>query len=251
MKKGDEIYLSRLLLNQSNREVGSDASDCHRLHQRILIAFPKVECEGQKARERFGVLHRLDQERRLNRLILLVQSNLKPDWNALPPGYLLDSSEENPACKPVHEKYAALQDGQHLLFRLRANPTRRVHSRNEREHTTKFHGKRVDIRGEEAQIEWLQRKAQTNGFELGEVRINLDVLNLRTMPEGRITGRRKVSTQAESSNPLRLTFGSVLFEGELRVTDVELFRNVLVEGIGSGKAYGFGLLSLAPAGGAL
>ena len=109
----------------------------------------------------------------------------------------------------------------------------------------------VDIRGEEAQTEWLKRKAQTNGFELGEVRINSDALNLRAISEGRITGRRKVSIETESSNPMRLTFGSVLFEGELRITDAELFHHALVEGIGSGKAYGFGLLSLAPAGGSL
>ena len=42
-----------------------------------------------------------------------------------------------------------------------------------------------------------------------------------------------------------MSFGSVLFEGELIVTDVEAFRAALVKGIGSGKAYGFGLLSIA------
>ena len=43
----------------------------------------------------------------------------------------------------------------------------------------------------------------------------------------------------------RLTFGDVLFEGRLRVTDAALFRQTLEHGIGSGKAYGFGLLSVA------
>lgn len=44
-----------------------------------------------------------------------------------------------------------------------------------------------------------------------------------------------------------LTFGAVLFEGVLRVTDAAAFRAALERGIGSGKAYGFGLLSVAPA----
>jgi CRISPR system Cascade subunit CasE len=37
----------------------------------------------------------------------------------------------------------------------------------------------------------------------------------------------------------------VLFNGTLAVTDPERFRAALATGIGSGKAYGFGLLSVA------
>lgn len=40
---------------------------------------------------------------------------------------------------------------------------------------------------------------------------------------------------------------SVLYEGVLKVTGPDLFRQTLIHGIGSGKAYGFGLLSVAPA----
>ena len=35
-------------------------------------------------------------------------------------------------------------------------------------------------------------------------------------------------------------------EGVLRVTDLEKFRNALLHGIGSAKAFGFGLLVIAP-----
>ena len=45
----------------------------------------------------------------------------------------------------------------------------------------------------------------------------------------------------------RLTFASVLFDGELVVTDAELFRTALASGVGTSKAYGFGLLSIARA----
>jgi CRISPR system Cascade subunit CasE len=44
----------------------------------------------------------------------------------------------------------------------------------------------------------------------------------------------------------QLTFVSVLFEGRLRVTDPGKFRATLERGVGSAKAYGFGLLSIAP-----
>jgi len=43
-----------------------------------------------------------------------------------------------------------------------------------------------------------------------------------------------------------MTFGAATFEGILEVTDAEKFRQSLKQGIGTGKAYGFGLLSVAP-----
>ena len=52
----------------------------------------------------------------------------------------------------------------------------------------------------------------------------------------RVTGRR---------DGQRLSFGSVVFDGRLEVTDADSFREVLANGIGSGKAFGFGLLSVA------
>jgi CRISPR system Cascade subunit CasE len=39
---------------------------------------------------------------------------------------------------------------------------------------------------------------------------------------------------------------SVRYEGILEVTDPDRFRNTLLRGIGPGKAFGFGLLSVAP-----
>jgi CRISPR system Cascade subunit CasE len=43
-----------------------------------------------------------------------------------------------------------------------------------------------------------------------------------------------------------VTFASVRFEGVLEVRDADRFREALANGIGPGKAYGFGLLSIAP-----
>jgi CRISPR system Cascade subunit CasE len=40
---------------------------------------------------------------------------------------------------------------------------------------------------------------------------------------------------------------SVLYDGMLEVTDETLFHETLAHGVGPDKAYGFGLLSIAPA----
>ena len=43
----------------------------------------------------------------------------------------------------------------------------------------------------------------------------------------------------------RVTLGVATFEGVLEVTDPEALRRVLIYGIGRGKAYGCGLMTLA------
>lgn len=245
-----ELYLSRLLLNPRSREVRRDLGNCHELHRTILRMLPQVEDNGAKARERFGVLHRLEVDQRQPKLTLLVQSFLSPDWSRLPSDYLLLTDEENPACKPVHETYSRLGAGQCLSFRVRANPTRRVSEKNEQE--AQWHGKRVEIRDEEQQIAWLQRKGKEAGFELTSIRINPTAPNVNLAPQGKLFGYRRNSQEISagpayevSGSNRRMSFGSVLFEGELIVTNVEAFREGLVKGIGSGNAYGFGLLSIA------
>jgi CRISPR system Cascade subunit CasE len=44
-----------------------------------------------------------------------------------------------------------------------------------------------------------------------------------------------------------IRFASFIYEGRLQVTDVETFRTVLQKGIGAEKAFGFGLIQIAPA----
>ena len=42
-----------------------------------------------------------------------------------------------------------------------------------------------------------------------------------------------------------LTFKGAIFEGRLEIVDADRFRTALRNGIGPGKAFGFGLLSIA------
>ena len=126
-----------------------------------------------------------------------------------------------------------------LRFRLRANPTKRLPLLIENR-TGKERGKRVEIFGEENQLAWLARKAGEHGFRLLAASVNPNVVNARANPEGKVIGWRD-----RSQPPMK--FGSALFEGELEITDAEAFKRTLAEGIGSGKVYGFGLLSVAPA----
>ncbi|MGH9839497.1 MAG: type I-E CRISPR-associated protein Cas6/Cse3/CasE [Blastocatellia bacterium] len=222
------LFLSRLKLNPRDRHVRRDLADCHDLHRTLLTAFPQAE--GETARAQFGVLFRLDAGRD-GSAVLLVQSKLEPDWARLPEGYLL----ERAACKTVADLYDGLQTGQRLIFRLRANPTKRLPLLKE-SRVGKERGKRVELQREEDQLAWLRRKSTEHGFRLLSAHVNPDIANLRASPEQKTFGRRAGE---------RLTFGAVLFEGELEITDATRFRQTLADGIGAGKAYGFGLLSIA------
>ena len=80
-------------------------------------------------------------------------------------------------------------------------------------------------------MNWLARKAEQSGFRL---------LSVRTANEAVLDG--VVHRESREEN-LRLL--SVQFDGLLQVQVAELLRLAARDGIGSGKGFGFGLLSLA------
>ncbi len=242
-----EIYLTKMILNPQSRKVWNDLGNLQELHRTVSGAFPKIETdeaaphhERRTPRNEFNLLHRLDFDSRGGRAVLLVQSSVKPDWSSLREGYA-DRIE----CKAVHEQYTRIEDGMNLLFRLQANPTKRI-GKSDAEAKPKFKeyekGKirrRVELRTDEEKIEWLKRKGENAGFRLANVHIKTDVANVAAVAQSKIKSWRKDGKQP-------MTFGSVVFEGVLQVTDAEKFRESLIQGIGTGKAYGFGLLSIAP-----
>jgi len=220
-------YLSRIHLNPRSGRVQHELADCQRLHCTILAAFPDISNDA--ARAALGILYRVEDA--VAPPQVLVQSAAAPDWSALP----RDSILSDPHVLRIDQVYASLEEGQNFRFRLRANPTKRVFRETPRGGRS-WVGKRVNLIREEDQIAWLQRKAEAGGFDLLRVTTARDVPNVRTSAQPRTRGRR---------DGRQLTFGSVLFDGELRVTDPDRLRDTLKSGIGSGKAYGFGLLSIA------
>jgi CRISPR system Cascade subunit CasE len=165
-----------------------------------------------------------------------VQSCIKPDWSSLHENFTLEVS-----CKTVHEQYTNIQSGMRLIFRLQANPTKRI-GKSDNKADARFKDakkrRRVELRTDEERIRWLKRKGEENGFRLAKVRV-APVENAAVIAQSRIKAWRK-------NDQKTMTFASVLFEGVLEVTDAEALRNALIRGIGPGKAYGFGLLSVAP-----
>lgn len=221
------IYLSRLILNPRSRQVRNELADPYEMHRTIMKAFPAANYEkGQPS----GVLFRVEVQR-TGVPTLLVQSLHKPRWEEIPnpQSYLigreyLPFGEVNPAEKEVDLNHR-LCTGQQLAFRLQANPTKRdAKSR-----------KRVGLYKEEEQLEWLKRKFE---WESAAKLISARIGNEKEVQGKLFHERNRIK---------RMKFHTVQFEGILQVDNQEIFLEMLKAGIGSGKGFGFGLLSIAPA----
>jgi CRISPR system Cascade subunit CasE len=233
------LYLSRLILNTRHHDVQRELADCNRLHSRIMRAFPAAP-DRTIAREHFGVLYRLELLDDPASARLLVQSNHAPDWSTLPANYLAPSVDArgNPAVRSIEDDIGRVRQGMRLRFRLRANPTKRLSARNV-EQNARWHGKRIELRREPDQIAWMERKAGAGGFQL----LSVQLAGTETLPDTRVGNAPKQYGRRDGSQ--QLSFGVALFEGRLEVTDAACFAGTLRSGIGTGKAYGFGLLSIA------
>ena len=231
------MFLSRLVLNPRSRAAWRDLADCHSLHRTVMSAFPDVP--GDAAREQLGVLYRLEVRGSAGAPEVLVQSKAEPDWSGLPTDYLLQA----PGCKDVSGAYGALKAGDVLRFRITANPTRKIDTKSGPDGQRR-NGRRVELRIDGERLSWLQRKALEGGFELLSVRTG-PVPDIRTALGTRLSGWR--NDRHHQSTRRRVTFCPVTFEGHLRIVDPAAFRETLAAGIGPAKAFGFGLMSVAPA----
>lgn len=216
------MYLSRLILNSECREVRRDAHVPYEMHRTIMRAFPDRLEDSQER-----VLFRLEAEPADGGgLFLLVQSWTWPDWAALletrQPDYLLPLAlcpsrvDRNPAVMRFDPQF---RTGQVLAFRLLANPT------------TKIDGKRRGRYTDGLQLEWLDRKAEGAGFRVVSAHISGKGMAFSRIPDEGKTHRAR--------------FFGVQFDGILQVTEPERLAETVRRGIGSGKGFGFGLLSLA------
>jgi CRISPR system Cascade subunit CasE len=203
------MYLSKLVLNGRNRTVQKDLSNAHKLHQRIMQAFPDEE-QRNCPRGDWHILFRQEPDSDL----VLVQSGIEPDWSKLPEGYL--SGYDG---KPVAFDTVQLSAGRVLQFRLKANPSKR----------DKETRKTIGLFRRPDQLGWIERKADRCGFKL----CGVDVI-----PSPNVFGMK-----GKGSSPIRIT--TALYQGILEITDSGQFLSGLRQGIGRGKSYGCGLLSVA------
>lgn len=210
------MYLSRLKFDPQSHQVSKIFADRHELHRTLCAQFDSLK------RVEFGLLYRIETSDpyQVEPIILLAQTQVEPCWNKLAEMGLLFGP---PEVKQFEPRFTT---GELFHFRLLANPT-------VRKKEGEFAGKRVGLLKEEEQEAWFRRKSEICGFSVGD---------LQLVGMGNVFGSKVINGKR-----VTLTHLAVLYEGLLKVADEDLFSKAVKQGVGTAKAFGFGLLSLAKA----
>jgi CRISPR system Cascade subunit CasE len=216
------MHLTRFEINPQRRDARLALASPQRMHSSVLAAFPESRDDPAEGR----ILWRVDEGR--HDAVLYVVSPDKPDLTHLVesigrPTYGWQTRDYGPFLD-------RLAVGDRWAFRLLGNPV----------HNTRpvdgGRGKRVGHVTSEQQIDWFMRQAGRHGFAVGDGSASEPDLLLRSRRTVRFTRRSRT-----------VTLATAVFEGNLQVVDPELFRAALAGGVGPGKGYGCGLITLAEA----
>lgn len=207
------MYLSRIELDLTNRKTMYALSNPNLLHGAIETAFP-----GTRERK----LWRLDMLG--GRQYLLLLSPEKPDFRGISSQFGTGDCGQTRAYAPLLERIA---EGSVWQFRLTANPTKSCKT------ACSSRGKVRACAVVAEQEQWLLDRAEKHGFTLEN-----DGFSVTAIKRYSFTKRREGR---------KVSLLSVTYEGILRVSDAERFRQTLTEGMGRGKAYGMGMLTVVRA----
>jgi CRISPR system Cascade subunit CasE len=186
--------------------------DVYDWHQRTWECFP---CRDGQPRD---FLTRLD--RKGDSFQLLIVSPAEPTRPAWCPGDCWRGPKLIPESYFSRTRYR---------FQLCANPTKKVAVQNP-DGSFKKNSRRVPLGKREDLIAWLQRKGEQGGFSVEED-------SLRIIPRGREYFQKNGQTGLHTA---------VEFQGVLVVTDPQRFHEAFRRGVGPARAFGFGLLVIAP-----
>lgn len=226
------MHLTRIEINSRRRASRELLASPYRMHGAVSCCFPRSTDSGRS-------LWRVDE--RENGTFLYVLSRDRPDPTIILENYgwpHIESSWQSRDYEPVID---AIRDGRSFRFRLRANPVRSIKTpagalgegAADSETTRRSRGKRVGHLTVAQQRTWFLDRAQGWGFFAGGAeRPSADVVE------------KKVWTFPKKGQTV--TLSTAVFEGALEVTDQDRLRRRLLEGFGPAKAYGCGLMTLAP-----
>ncbi len=216
------MYLTRMQLDVNKRETMKALASPAMFHGAVESAF-----QGEKKRR----LWRIDC---LNgKWFLMIVSEDRPDLKeAVKQFGIPDLMWETKDYGPLLDR---IQTNGRWHFRLTANPT--ISRMDQREKETekdapKTRGKVYAHQTAEQQEQWLMKRAPQHGFAL-------ESDSFHVVQQEWFHFKKKSQVQGQVS------ISGVTFEGILTVTDADLFRRTLCEGIGREKAYGMGMLTVA------
>lgn len=210
------MYLSRVELDVSRRSTMVALASLQKLHGAVESAF-----SGERKRR----LWRLDQLGEKLYLLIVsedIPTNLMHIVTQFGTGRVAES-------KCYDTLFERLKPESRWHFRLTANP---VHAHPDPKHP----GERGVVEAhcsEQFQKKWLMDRAGKHGFALLE-------------DDFMVTETKWIRFRKYGKNTVTLL--SVTYEGSLRIVKPEAFQQLLCRGIGKGKAYGLGMITVVQGG---
>ncbi|MDY5155557.1 type I-E CRISPR-associated protein Cas6/Cse3/CasE [Actinotignum urinale] len=219
--------------------------------QETEVAFASIDAETDisrgEAKEHDSltrVLWRLDNDGDVYRLYVV--SPIEPDFTHI----VEQAGWKGQEWRSTSYKtfLSMLEVGQTYGFRLVANTVKRNPAGNGPRKT----GKIIPYIIPPEQLEWLFKRMEANGFRivydgdnpLVTVAKNRNLIFNKKKPEAVSTHTGEEGKKEKKTRGRKVTIRQAQFEGVLEVTDVHALKNALITGIGRGKAYGCGLLTL-------
>src|SRR5690606_13379869 len=223
------MWLTKIVPDLRYRQTRADFRTAGNLHRKLIrLSSDLGEERIANPRQQSGLLFRIEETR--NELYLLVQSHSPLRVDRLGPGY------HGVQMRNLDPFLARLDKGSRVRYRIVASPTKRL---GRSENNTQRLGLKEPpkkpreytwaLRGAAAE-EWWHSRAAANGRELLST-------YAQTLDDVRDPGT------ADRSRKIR--HPAVRFDGEAVISDVDAVRHAVLNGIGRGKSYGCGLLSLA------
>ncbi|GAA2433316.1 type I-E CRISPR-associated protein Cas6/Cse3/CasE [Streptomyces macrosporus] len=243
------MFLTRFRLNTARPGARRLLSSPQAMHAAVMSSFPTLLPTDTPPTTGPRVLWRVDHTTRAEVMLYIVGPD-RPDLTHLveqagwPAAAAADPDRPGWQTRPYAPFLARLEADSVWAFRLTANP---VHSirRTEGEPT-----KRTAHLTPRHQMDWLLKRQKDSGFRILE-----KPLDQRRLPDGDqyqliVRDRRDLSfgkTEHTTGRKNRVTLTTATFDGRLQVTDPDALRRTLTSGLGKAKAYGCGLMTLAPA----
>jgi CRISPR system Cascade subunit CasE len=207
--------LTRIVVNPAHPRVQKDLRDINSMHQTVT----RMGCPedfGPSSRSAAGLLYRVDHS--TAGVTLLIQSRTVIDPAKVSHGYAHGGTRDLEAL--LHR----LEPGIRLRYKITANPTK-----SSKKAGSAARGVPRPLVGDEA-LMWWSRKAEEAG---------LDIETVNMIDTKKLTGSR-------SKDNHRIAITATTFEGTASVTSATSIGAAVLNGIGRGRAYGCGLLSVAP-----
>jgi CRISPR system Cascade subunit CasE len=222
------MYLTRFRINTARRGARKLLTSPQAMHAAVLAGFAQPEDHTHNGAR---TLWRLDQNAD-HHVVLYIVSPGQPDLTHLveQAGWPTTDTWQT---RPYGTFLSTLDKGQTWAFRLTANPVRDGRKTNTAPDTQRFGAVTVD-----QQTRWLTDRAERNGFTIcqqDDGELNIIVHNRQTLTFTRNRGQRPV------------TLVTATYDGVLCIDDPVAFQHLLTNGVGHARAYGCGLLTLAPA----